>query len=404
MRNFTSLAFVAAVLTLFACSNGAHNPVSMIPGNDLRHSAERSRPSVGYAVIHSFGGSGDGARPEAGLIDIDGTFYGTTSEGGEYDRGTVFSLTPSSAESVLHSFGGSGDGAYPSAALINVRGTLYGTTVSGGTINYGTVFSITPSGRETVLHNFVGGSDDGDGPLAGLVRAGGRLYGTTYRGGVDSIFGWGTVFSITPSGTFTLLHRFRSGSAEDGANPFAGLIKARGKLFGTTSRGGANDKGTAFGITMVGTLFTVLHSFGREDGAHPHAGLIKVGKTLYGTTNEGGVHAGGTVFAITLRTLHTTTLYNFGGSGDGARPEADLIDIDGTFYGTTSEGGEYDGGTVFSLTPSGVESVLHSFGGSGDGARPNAGLMSVGGTLYGATARGGTNDKGTVFSLTPTRT
>src|ERR1700733_14806831 len=112
MRIFTSLALVGTVLTFCACSNGAHNPVSMIPGADLRHSAERSRPSAAYAVIHSFGGSGDGARPDADLIDVDGTFYGTTSGGGEYDRGTVFSLTPSGAEYVLHSLGGSGDGAY----------------------------------------------------------------------------------------------------------------------------------------------------------------------------------------------------------------------------------------------------------------------------------------------------
>ena len=94
MRIFTSLALVGTVLTFCACSNGAHNPVSMIPGADLRHSAERSRPSAAYAVIHSFGGSGDGARPNAGLINVGGTLYGATTRGGTNDKGIVFSLTP----------------------------------------------------------------------------------------------------------------------------------------------------------------------------------------------------------------------------------------------------------------------------------------------------------------------
>jgi uncharacterized repeat protein (TIGR03803 family) len=45
-------------------------------------------------VLHSFGYGSDGATPLAGLIDVKGTLYGTTSAGGKDGDGTVFALTP----------------------------------------------------------------------------------------------------------------------------------------------------------------------------------------------------------------------------------------------------------------------------------------------------------------------
>jgi uncharacterized repeat protein (TIGR03803 family) len=104
-------------------------------------------------------------------------------------------------------------------------------------------------------------------------------------------------------------------------------------------------------------------------------------------------------------------LYSFkGGRGDGKNPmQAPLLDVDGTLYGTTSNGGSVPCGvrygdihgceTVFKITTSGEESVLHSFGEPGDGKNPYAGLINVNGTLYGTATAGGTHDAGTVFSL-----
>ena len=119
-----------------------------------------------------------------------------TPYGGANGYGTVFSITPSGTEIVLHSFGGSGDGEEPVAGLIRFKGKLYGTTASGGANGDGTVFSIAPSGRETVRYSFKGGSGDGANPSAGLVNVKDTLYGTTSSGGANS---WGTVFSMTSS-------------------------------------------------------------------------------------------------------------------------------------------------------------------------------------------------------------
>ena len=128
-----------------------------------------------YKVVYNFTGGSDGAQPYAGLIDVNGTLYGTTSQGGgsgcattiTSGCGTVFSITPSGQETVLHAFTGGSDGANPKAALIDVNGTLYGTTFHGGDTKCkgcGTVFSITPSGVEKVLHSF-SGPPDVRGPL-----------------------------------------------------------------------------------------------------------------------------------------------------------------------------------------------------------------------------------------------
>ncbi len=256
-------------------------------------------------VLHSFGPYKlDGAFPSSRLLNVNGTLYGTTQRGGMYycgeTCGTVFSITTSGAEKVLYSFKGTPDGYEPVAGLINVNGTLYGTTYAGGTNADGTVFSITTSGTETLLHSFKD-SPDGYGPVAGLINVNGTLYGTTCCGGTHGRAhgGWGTVFSITTSGKETVLYSFKNG-AGDGARPRAGLINVKGTLYGTTTKKGENNGGTLFAITTSGTE-TVLHSFGGgSDGAYPLGSLINVNGTLYGTTYLGGANHWGTVFKLSL--------------------------------------------------------------------------------------------------------
>jgi uncharacterized repeat protein (TIGR03803 family) len=162
----------------------------------------------------------------------------------------------------------------PEGSLIAVHGKLYGTTQQGGangactssSRGCGTVFTITPDGTESVLHTF-GKGHDGISPSAALLDVQGTLYGTTSYGGAfhgHRLFGelgYGTVFSITTSGTEKVLHNF--GKGIDGAFPIAGLIEVRGTMYGTTREGGAsgrNTRGTVFSLTTDGTE-SVLHSF-----------------------------------------------------------------------------------------------------------------------------------------------
>jgi len=232
-----------------------------------------------------------------------------------------------------------------------VGGTLYGTTTYGGSgtgcdLNCGTVFSVTTTGSETVLHSFQNGPD-GSYPYAGLIDVKGTLYGTTSAGsGVTA----GTVFSVTTSGVETSVYNF-TGTGGDGESPYAGLLNVKGELYGTTVYGGV-DFGTVFSIPRP-HVDTILHAFrSAPEGATPNAGVIKVGNKLYGTTTDGGIYGSGTVYLVEKAGIEIViTVYTFTGLSDGAQPYAGLIDVAGTLYGTTSKGGAFGYGTVFKITP-----------------------------------------------------
>jgi uncharacterized repeat protein (TIGR03803 family) len=204
-----------------------------------------------FAVLYSFGSnSSDGATPVAGLIQVsDDNLYGTTSIGGANGGGTVFSVSPSTGtETVLYSFAGDRtDGGDPRAELLQGSdGNLYGVTWEGGTYGNGAVFTFSPiNGVETVLYSFMGGSTDGANPSGRLIQgSNGELYGmTTYGGANDD----GTVFELSASGGVeTVLHSFAGGTS-DGKLPAGGLVQGSdGKLYGTTTYGGANNAGTVF--------------------------------------------------------------------------------------------------------------------------------------------------------------
>jgi uncharacterized repeat protein (TIGR03803 family) len=242
-----------------------------------------------YRVVYSFP-MGGGEFPLGGLTNFIGTLYGTTQRGGTDGNGTVFSINPmTGAEAGLYSFqNNSSDGANPQAGLINVKGTLYGTTYAGGgtgcafSQGCGTVFSINPTtGDEAVVHSFQNDGTDGFSPYAGLINVKGMLYGTTYDGGgtgcVNNL-GCGTVFSINPTtGAEAVVHSFQ-GFPTDGNEPAAGLIEVKGTLYGTTSAGGANGYGTVFSINTATGVEKLVYSFQNDgaDGYFPQAGLINV--------------------------------------------------------------------------------------------------------------------------------
>ena len=207
----------------------------------------------------------------------------------------------------LYSFTGGADGGSPEATLVQgVDGSLYGTTSEGGTSSSGTVFKITTNGTFTTLYSFYGSSDGGF-PYAGVIQAAdGNFYGTT---GDDGQLGNGTVFKITTNGILTTLHSFAGGS--DGSFPSAGLIQASdGNLYGTTAYGGTYNDGTVFQITTNGALTTLI-SFNGTNGANPQAALVEgTDDNLYGTTQNGGPMDYGVIFRLTVPSLVPTPAFS----------------------------------------------------------------------------------------------
>ena len=378
----------------------------------------------------------DGANSYAALIAVNGILYGTTSNGGAYNAGTIFSLDPTTdVETVLHSFAGGSDGALPLAALIDVNGKLYGTTSEGGTQNSscytggcGTVFSLDlTTGKEKVLYAFCQQQNcaDGQTPQANLIHVNRILYGTTQYGGVNGSSrrrgdlgctgsNCGIVFSLDPkTGAETVLHSFAGGG--DGAWPVAGLINVKGILYGTTAGDLISSGGTVFSIDPSTGVESVLHSFtccGGADGAVPLAALVNVHGALYGTTFYGGGtgcygDGCGTVFSITTSGAENV-VHAFQGGSDGAHPEAGLVNVNGTPYGTSYGSGNSSIGTIFKIRrTTSKDKVVYSFQGPPDGAFPRSALVNVNGTLYGTTIDGGIGSDcgtgfgcGTVFALT----
>ncbi len=327
--------------------------------------------------LFKFNGS-DGGYPDTSVtFGPNGSVYGSTSLGGSctysfYGCGTIFNLTPGAtapasvldywSESVLYAFTGNDDGGpYPSAVIFDSAGNLYGTT-DYGTYSAGNVFEFTRSGgywTETVLYSFYGGSD-GQYPKGLLPDAGfNHLFGITFKGGNDGCgsAGCGTIFELTrgESGwTKTTLHTFADDG--DGAWPeFTPITDAAGNLYGTT--GGYSNPGTVWEMSPSngGWTFAVLYTFSTPSSG-PFSGLaMDAAGNLYGSTYEGGLYNDGSVFELSPSNGGGRTyndLYSFSGSNDGGWPEGNVtLDENGNVYGTTTGGGSSSNGVVWEITP-----------------------------------------------------
>lgn len=355
---------------------------------------------------------------------------------------------------LLYNFQALPDAEYPSAGLVmGANGVFYGVGYAGGTSNLGNsgaVFQLAPPAAgdpptvETVIYNFGSTSaSDGASPYGNLIiTKSGVLYGTTVYGGTSNL---GTVFRLKPPAvaggdwTETVLYNFGDNGVNDGANPEAAVLLKNGVLYGTTSVGG----GTGCGGSGCGTVFEltppvapakawkekVLYRFSDAHGAFPFGALIMDAKgNVYGTTSIGGTADNGTVFELTPPASAggawtESVLYKFTG-GSGSNPYSTLVfDAAGSLYGTTLNGGSFDIGVVFRLTPPAsaggawTEAVLHDFTLPLDskgmicytcpnhGANPYAGLViTKSGVFYGTTVFGGeiTDDSaGTIFKVEP---
>lgn len=374
-------------------------------------SAAQTDASVAYTTLASFDGSNGKLSFAAPMQAIDGNLYGTTYFGGANGDGVMFDITLGGTLSTIYSFcavSGCTDGSYSySIPVQGSDGNFYGTTYLGGSHNWGTVFKLTPGGTLTTLHSFT--QSDGSEPLAGLAAANdGNFYGTTNLGGSHSA---GVVFKITPNGAYTVLHTFCSLSGcKDGENSYAQLIQGTdGNLYGTTFAGGSHKFGTVFKITRAGVLTTLYNFCAKSkcpDGEFPQTGLVQASNgNFYGTTILGGAWNWGTIFQITPAGKFTT-LYNVcpqNGCPDGQYLYSNLIQgSDSNLYGVMDSGGANGRGTIFKITLSGTLTTLYNFcsqASCADGAYPAGLVQDTNGTFYGTTSDGGSSGNGVIFSL-----
>jgi len=361
-----------------ATGGGANCPQGSKCGTIYRLSAGK------MSTVYTFclqSGCPDGSGPGGSLIQAsDGNLYGTTAAGGANGGGTFFRMSLSGKLTTLYSFcapSSCGYGNIPTVLVQGSDGSFYGTTQLGGSNGYGAIVKITPAGKLTTLHSF--NLNDGADPVGGLIQgASGNLYGTTWDGGNlncnwgDNFWGGcGTIFELTPTGSFHTLYSFCPFSCSDGAAPQGSIVEdANGNLYGTTHFGGFVYAESQCDPVGCGTVFK----------------FIAQGQ---------------------LSSLYTFCTQGDGVCTDGFWPTGGVtLGSDGNFYGSASNGGLWNGtctfacGTLFSVTPGGVFRVLHDFVGT-DGSYPYLSPMqATNGAFLGSTSNGGTDYyDGTLYSL-----
>jgi uncharacterized repeat protein (TIGR03803 family) len=323
----------------------------------------RLTPEGTLTVVHSFGFE-DGRAPFAPLVQAsNGDLYGTTSLAGPDNfqpTGSIFRFSPTTgAFAVLHQFSGPPDGSFPLATMIQASdGNLYGTTTQGGPNNWGTVYRVTPEGVYTQIAAFGTDSPEFQGayPEGPLLQASdGYLYGTTI-----AFSGWrnqhrcshtcGAVFRMSLDGKILAWYPI---GGEGGLAPSGALVEAPdGYICGTAAWGGKLGQcarygcGTIFRFSLAGGDPTLLHRFTFREGANVTSGLIRASDgNFYGVAEEGGKprrcdgHGCGTIFRL-MPDGSFSKLHTFYGPPDGGVPLGALVEgRDGALYGTTLEGG-----------------------------------------------------------------
>jgi uncharacterized repeat protein (TIGR03803 family) len=353
--------------------------------------------------LFQFNGT-NGLTPIGDLVEYSpGIFYGLTSQGGALSNsGVLFSFDANrSIYSKLFDFSGTNTGRYPYGSLtVGSNKKLYGTTYQGGTFNSGVIFSYSVTDGVFTKHTDFN-INVGILPSCNLLEEpDGKLYGLSNSGGKGML---GTIFRFDLNNSSnTVIYDFVN---PDGGVPYGSLVKGSdNKLYGTNTEGGLNANGTLFRFDVQTGLKEKLHDFNSNQGSIPYSSLLKgAGQILYGTTNSGGNNRSGTIFSYNVETNSYLKLLDFENLL-GANPRGDIIlHSNGKIYGTTSTGGAFNAGTIYSFDPtSGSHTKLFDFNGLSEGKRPNSGLMlASNGFLYGTTTEGGTSSVGIIFSFDP---
>lgn len=275
-----------------------------IGGTNMTGTVFRLSAAGEHTVLHSFGpqfGGPDGAFPRGLAKGRDGSFYGVTQIGGNQGFGTAFRIMATGEFTLLHEFGDIPAVGRPGSPLVlGPDGNFYGVA-DHGPHEQGAIYRMTPDGDVSVVYAFSGWT----GVLSDIaVGPSGDVFGATSGGGEANL---GTVYRIS-GGEKTILHSFRG---TDGLFPEGAVtLTPDGRLFGTTPVGGPNYHeghnvhGVVYRVRTDGKDFHVVHSFkgGYQDGARPAGRLLQVSDgRIFGTTTGGGAAKNGVVFALSPR-------------------------------------------------------------------------------------------------------
>jgi uncharacterized repeat protein (TIGR03803 family) len=307
------------------------------------------------------------------------------------------------------------------ALAVSANGSFtFKTTLAGGAA-YAVSVGTAPSGESCSVNN--GSGSVASSNVTNVVVAcsavapskftiGGSVTGLPSGSSLTLLDNGGDALTVTGNGSFTFPTSLASGAAYAvtiGTQPSGATCTVSG---GSATVGSANITTVAVNCAAVVAGESLFYSFGPNGGSDGHGpnGLIlaKDGK-FYGTTSVGGASNTGTVFSITPAGVESI-VYSFGTSTSvaGYAPQSLLQAADGNFYGVTNSGGTFGSGIAFQVTVGGAETVLHNFGnvdssGKLDGLFPNSLIQASDGNFYGTTSTANAN-AGLMFQLSASGT
>ncbi len=352
-------------------------------------------------IIHTLQAT-EGQGPGSAPILYKGNLYGTT-EGGVQGSGNIYRLYPKKDGSYafvdLYEFNGTSDGKSPYGAIaMDPSGNLYGIALIGGTYGGGTAWELIRPANLADPWTFQVIWNFSPNAINGLVFNSGSLFGATNY----------TLFQLSPVGDSSWQYQDIAGlqvgtnSLPFFANPSTAYIASSTHLYQLSQ-----NQFSGWDLTALALIDSTPTSPVDVTGTM----LRNPGGTFYGISSSGGGFNGGTIFKTyqdTSGTWNTTVLRSFDPATETYRPEHSLLYAKGKYYGILySNLGEvfqaYSSATSKQWTVNDLLDVNNaSFG------RYYTALTSDStGSLYGASGTGGDtsqcggNGCGVIWKITP---
>lgn len=363
----------------------------------------------------------DGVGAGKLLLASNGVLYGVRSQGGSGKAGTFFRISTAGTFSVLREFASTGTTVpqYPRALIQDAAGDIY-IVLHYSSRGVGLLKYVPATGAFTELPAAAFATQGFSTTTPSSIADGnndGYVYVTAQSGSTSTTNTNGAVIRIAKSnGAQTALRHFIDGA--DGSSP-GGLTRAGdGNFYGFTKDGGGalvngsrEAAGTLFRISPTGTFATV-HLFRKADVATVGNGMFSLALGsdghLYGQTQLGGTDSldgssgGGVVFRFTTAGQYTV-IRERDGMGDfsaishlntAGQPFATM---NGQIYASKDH-------SIYRVSTTGQHDLLHAFTNSStpvDGRYVDDVIVAAGNVVYAMTATGGANDNGTIVRLDP---
>jgi uncharacterized repeat protein (TIGR03803 family) len=313
LSGYSILNYEAATNSLIYSANGGAFKNSQVLKTDAGTNIN--------SAVYSFGNIPEGYNPDGIIRTPDGILFGIARNGGSEGGGVLFKMNDDgSGFGIVKDFTGN-SGQSPIGQLLyasderlygvckksGIAGSsdsmlIYGVDVSGN--NYAvlrvfetktdgdiipelsetssgeiaglktlsdywppppTMFKLNKNGTGfTLLKTFTGA--EGFYPKRGLVPYNGFLYGVHTDGGNGAQTN-GSIFRIEENGNNFAVVKYFNSRAVEGSYPEGGLtLGSDGKLYGVTTRGGANNRGTAFSLDPANLTFKAIYNLSLSDG------------------------------------------------------------------------------------------------------------------------------------------